>query len=99
MKFRVFGSRTIHFEMEMSASSYKDLESKLKERDTMDFYIIRRGGLGDEIESESTTLDVVVRVKDGRTWEDGFLTHTSEGVKSSGQKRNEHLKSFYPYNR
>ena len=38
MKFRVSGERTIHFDIEVDASSYKDLESKLGKKDTLDFY-------------------------------------------------------------
>ena len=94
MKFRVSGERTIHFDIEVDASSYKDLESKLGKKDTLDFYTHIKNCLGDE-NYQSTTLNEVVRVKDGRRWHDGFLTHTSEGVKSAGQKRYEHQKSFY----
>ena len=97
MKFRVYGSRTIHFEIEVDASSYKDLESKLRNRNTLDFY---DGSVEKNNKNyQTTTLDEVVRVKDGRRWKDGFLTHTSEGVKSPRQKRYEHLKSFHPYSR
>ena len=95
MKYRVYGSRTLHFETEISASSYKDLVSKLQDKDTLDFYTIIKDSLDDK-NFESTSLDMVIRVKDGRTWKDGCLTHTSEGVKSSGQKRSEHLMYFKP---
>ena len=84
MKFKVTGRRIVHFETEISANSYKELQSKLDEKETQSFGVTHG----------ETSLDYVVRVKDGRTWEDGVLTHTSEGVKSPNQRRYERMLNY-----